>query len=136
LLNTPEEWSNLRRRWFGSVSEIADLEFQRRTWLSPPTPSPHWSYVEFCCKYPDQAQLQFALNRGHLKPAEFALLADLGKAISDHEAPKGDCYDHPAILRDAAWLAVVTLAEATRKRLLAIATDPVERSYLIGQERF
>jgi hypothetical protein len=31
---TPEELANLRRQWFGSVYEIADIEYQRRTWLT------------------------------------------------------------------------------------------------------
>jgi hypothetical protein len=44
---TPEEWANLRRWWFGSVYEVADMEFQRRTWLTPPTPSQHWSMCSF-----------------------------------------------------------------------------------------
>jgi hypothetical protein len=57
---TPEEWADLRRQWFGSVYEIADIERQRRTWLNPPNSGPHWSYVEFCCKYPDAGQFKFA----------------------------------------------------------------------------
>src|SRR5579872_4471932 len=81
----PEEWADLRCQWFGSVNEIANLEMQRSTWLAPPTPSPHWSYVEFCSKFPGTDQLEYALDRGHLSRAEFDLLAALCGAIGKHQ---------------------------------------------------
>ena len=129
---TQEDWANLRRQWFGSVHEIADIELQRNTWLAPPTPSPHWSYVEFCCCFPNDDQLKSALDRGHLSEAEFDLLASLGKAIGEHQPPQGNHYDHPAILADPAWQAVVANAEKARQKLLLIARDPEERSFLTG----
>jgi hypothetical protein len=107
---------------------------QRRTWLAPPTPSPHWSYVEFCCSYPAPEQLEFARNSGHLSKAEFDLLATLKKAISEHEPPRGDAYDHRAILADPAWHRVVEKATKAREELLALSVDPVERNYLMGSQ--
>ncbi|SED53817.1 hypothetical protein SAMN05519104_3762 [Rhizobiales bacterium GAS188] len=130
--NTLEEWANLRRWWFGSVYEIADIGFQRRTWLNPPTPSPHWSYVEFCESYPSADQLQFARTRGHLSTEEFELLAALGNAIARHKPPGGDWYAHLAILEDPAWHVVVAMAEQIRRQLLTLTDDPIERSYLLG----
>ena len=126
-----EDWANLRRWWFGSVYEIADIDFQRQTWLSPPNSSPHWSYVEFCCSYPAADQLQFARDRGHLSSKEFELLSALGEAILSHMAK--DDYDNRAILEDPSWLAVVAKAEFTRQQLLAITVDVIEQSYLTGK---
>jgi hypothetical protein len=125
---TPEDWAFLRRQWFGSVYEIADICFQRRTWLTPPTSSPHWSYVEFRCSYPDADQLQFARGHGHLSSKEFDLLSALGAAIHSYRA--NDDYDNTAILEDPGWHSVVAKAETIRQRLLAITMDTVERKYL------
>jgi hypothetical protein len=110
------------------------MELQRSTWLSPPTPSPHWSYVEFCCSFPQPDQLQFAFDRRHLSVSEFDLLTALGRAIAGHEPPQGDAYDHRAILADPAWRAVVATAERARQELLALTNDPIERSYLLGDQ--
>jgi hypothetical protein len=128
---TPEDLASLRRQWFGSVYEIADIGYQRRTWLTPPTSSPHWSYVEFCCSYPDADQLQFARDHGHLSAKEFDLLSAVGEAILSQRA--NDDYDNGAILEDSGWYAVVAKAETVRQQLLAITVDAVERSYLTGE---
>jgi len=127
---TPKNWANLRRQWFGSVYEIADIRYQRRTWLTPPTSSPHWSYVEFCCSYPDADQLQFARDHGHLSSKEFDLLSAVGEAIRSHRA--NDDYDNAAILEDPGWHSVVAKAEAVRQQLLAMTIDTVEQNFLTG----
>src|SRR5262249_4963104 len=119
-----------RRQWFGSVYEIADIDYQRRTWLTPPDSSPHWSYVEFCCSYPDPDQLRELLDRGHLGPKEFELLTELHEAIASHKAM--DDHDNRAILEDPSWHAVVAKAEQIRQQLLAMTEDAVEKSYLMG----
>jgi hypothetical protein len=126
-----EDRANLRRQWFGSVREMADIDYQRRTWLSPPDNNPHWSYIEFCSSYPDADQLKFAQDRRHLNAEEFELLIALGDAINSHKAK--DDYDNRAILEDPSWRAVVSKAEAIRQRLLALTVDAVERSYLSGK---
>jgi len=126
-----EDPANLRRQWFGSVHKISDIDYQRRTWLSPPDNSPHWSYIEFCSSYPDADQLKFARDRGHLNAGEFELLIALGDAINSHKAK--DDYDNRAILEDPSWRAVVSKAEAIRQRLLALTVDAVERNYLSGK---
>ena len=126
-----EDLANLRRQWFGSVYEMADIGYQRRTWLSPPNSSPHWSYIEFCSSYPHADQLEFARDRGHLNSEEFDLLVALLEAILSHKAK--DDYDNRAILEDPDWRGVVAKAEAIRQRLLALTVDAVERSYLMGK---
>jgi hypothetical protein len=130
---TPEQWADLRCWWFASVHEIADLELQRRTWLDPLNQNPHWSYVEFCCCFPDADQLRDAREKGHLSVREFKLLTGLGAAIDSHEPPAGKSYDHLAILEQPTWLAVVTKAEQVRQQLLALTKDSVERSHLMGE---
>jgi hypothetical protein len=121
---------NLRRQWFSSVREMADIDYQRRTWLYPPDDSPHWSYIEFCCSFPDADQLKFSRDRGHLNAEEFELLIALGEAINCYEAK--DDYDNREILEDPNWRTVVSKAEGIRQRLLALTVDAVERSYLVG----
>jgi hypothetical protein len=128
---TSEDLANLRRQWFGSVYEIADIDYQRRTWLTPPTSSPHWSYAEFCCSYPDDDQLQFARDRGHLNSKEFELLAALHEALISYIAT--DDHDNRAILEDPGWHAVVAKAEQIRQQLLTLTVDAVEQGYLKGQ---
>jgi hypothetical protein len=125
--------ANLRRQWFESVYEIADMEYQRRTWLTPPDSGPHWSYVEFCCSYPGVDQLQFARDRGHLSAKEFELLAALDEALISYQAPGLNDYDSRAVLEDPAWHAVVAKAERIRQQILTLTVDPIERSYLIGR---
>jgi hypothetical protein len=127
----PEDLANLRRQWFGSVYEIADMEYQRRTWLTPPNSSPHWSYVEFCCSYPAADQLQFARDRGHLSAKEFELLTSLSEALAAYRAI--DDYDLHAILEDPGWHAVVAKAQQIRQQLLALTLDRIEQSYLLGK---
>ncbi|CCD94101.1 hypothetical protein BRAO375_310001 [Bradyrhizobium sp. ORS 375] len=78
--------ARLRRQWFGSVHEIADISYQRRTWLAPPIGSQHWCYVEFCYSYPDADQLQFARDCGYLISQEFNLLSATDEAIRSPRA--------------------------------------------------
>ncbi len=107
------------------------MEYQRRTWLTPPNSSPHWSYVEFCCSYPDANQLQSARDHGYLSAKEFELLTALDEALISHRAT--DDYDNRAILEDPAWHAVVATAQHIRKQLLTLTVDPIEKSYLMGK---
>jgi hypothetical protein len=128
---TSEVAATLRRQWFDSVYEIADIEYQRRTWLTPPDRSPHWTYVEFCCSYPDADDLQAARDNGYLSAEVFELLAALDEALVSYTA--ADAYDHRAILEDPNWHAVVAKAEQIRQQLLTLTVDPVEQRHLMGQ---
>ena len=127
--------ADLRDWWFDSVREIADLDFQRRTWLNPPTPSPHWSFVEFRECFPKADQLDDAKRRGFLSAEEHAIMMDVHNALSlqSYKPPGGKEYDHEAILADPAWHAVAAKADAARRRLLELTNDPRERRSLLGQ---
>jgi alkanesulfonate monooxygenase SsuD/methylene tetrahydromethanopterin reductase-like flavin-dependent oxidoreductase (luciferase family) len=122
----------LRRYWFSSVQQVSDLALQRRTWLDPTNRNPHWSYVEFASSYPDSSQLAGAYADGWLTASEFGILSELGRAIDAHSAPKGNNYDHAAILKDPAWHVVVEAAERARLQLLTTITDHSERQMLLG----
>ncbi|MFG1179667.1 hypothetical protein V5F31_06620 [Xanthobacter sp. V7C-4] len=126
-----EERTLLRKLIFWSVNELADLPLQRRTWLNPPTPSPHWTYVEFCCSYPDFEQLTFYRDHNIISADEFEALTPLYDAIIAHAPPGSRLYDHVAILDDPAWHEVVALAERVRQRIIALVSDPDERQCLM-----
>lgn len=121
---------HLRCNWFGCVQDLSDLDLQRSKWLDLTNTNPHWSYLEFCCKYPMAEELENALAEGWLTDAEFSALSELKQAINDHAAPGGDNYDLAAILEDPAWHQVVELAKKTRERLLTMVKDDAERRAL------
>jgi hypothetical protein len=114
---------------------IADLDHQRRTWLNPPTPSPHWSFVEFRECFPKVDQLDDAKRRGFLSDAEHAIMTGVHDALSpqSYKPPGGKEYDHEAILADPAWRAVAAKADAARRRLLELTDDLRERRSLLGE---
>lgn len=120
----------LRCDWFASIQELSDQKLQKRTWLDLTNTNPHWSYVEFCASYPDESQLHTAYAGRWLTASEFEILSELGRAIEAHSAPKGDSFDHAAILEDPAWHDVIEMAELARQRLLAIVTVGEEREAL------
>ncbi|MDI4664949.1 hypothetical protein K9U40_11500 [Xanthobacter autotrophicus] len=128
-----EERALLRKLIFQSVNELADLPLQRRTWLNPPTPSPHWSYVEFCCSYPDLDQLTFDRDHNIISADEFEALIPLCDAIIAHDPPGSRPCDHVAILNDPAWHEVITLAERVRQRLIVLVSAPEERQCLLDR---
>jgi hypothetical protein len=125
-----ETQSILRRDWFLSVQEISDIQLQRRTWLDPNNRNPHWSYIELCCCYPADDQLEDGRRWEYLSVEELELLQKLGNALAVHQAPGGNGYDNAAIVDDPAWHEVVALAEHVRHSLLALVDDPLERRAL------
>jgi hypothetical protein len=132
-IDEPDEVAaRLRAMWFASVAEIADIDLQRRRWLDPTNTNPHWSYVEFCCTYPDSDQLTDARARGWLAARQFDILSDLLHTILNHSAPGGDDYDNAAVLADPAWLEVVARAQRAREELLSTVTNEAERNALSG----
>jgi len=122
----------LRRWWFCRVSEISDLDLQRRTWLDPINQNPHWSYIEFVESYPKDDQLSHALQQGWLTADEFKILSELRRILVAHSPPGGNDYDNAAILKDRAWHSVVEAAGGARQKLLSITTDQHEREMLLG----
>ena len=124
----------LRTSWFSSVSEIADLDLQRRTWLDMTNRNPHWSFIEFACSYPDRDQVSQARREGWLSAEESRALNDL-RLILDGYSPPGDYpYDNAAVLADPAWRSVVDAADRAKQQLLSVVHDQREREVLLGIE--
>jgi hypothetical protein len=122
----------LRTSWFGSVSEISDIDLQHRSWLDLTNRNPHWSYIEFTCSYPDCAQMSQARQEGWLSAAEFEILNEFRRVLVAYSPPRNDHYDNAAILDDPAWRSVVEAAEHAKQQLLSITTDQREREVLLG----
>ena len=122
----------LRRWWFGSVHEIADLDLQRRTWLDIKNENPHWSLVEFVASYPDDDQLQHALAQNCLTSDEFDILSNFRRILVEYSPPGGKYYDHAAVLDDPAWHSVVAAAEHARQQLLSMTSNKQEQAMLLG----
>jgi hypothetical protein len=122
-----------RKGWFGSLHQIADLDYQQRTWLNPPNPSPHWSHEGFREDVPNEHELDAGRRRGLLTEEEHAIMSSVYESVAAYEPPGGKEYDHEAILADPAWHAVVAKADAARRRLLELTDDPRERCSLLGE---
>jgi hypothetical protein len=122
----------LRSWWFCLVSEISDLDLQRRTWLNRTNQNPHWSYIEFASSFPEHDQIVHAHQQGWLTAGEFEILNGLRLALDTYSPPGGDHYDNAAVLDDPAWHAVVEAADRGKQQLLSIATDQHEREALFG----
>lgn len=126
------EGDQLRSWWYCLVSEISDIDLQRRTWLDRTNQNPHWSYVEFVSSFPDHDQISHAHQQGRLTAGEFKILDELGRVIDAYSPPRNDHYDNAAVLDDPAWHSVVKAADRAKQRLLSIATDQHEREMLSG----
>lgn len=132
---------NVRRSLFTSVSELADLEFQRATWLDPEMQNPHYGYVEFVeCFYDlaagsydaddpasDKAPLRHWVGSGVLTQAEMDVIWPLHLALRVYRPQ--DCYDHNAILDDPAWQSVSLAASNAKDGLARIGLSPEELNY-------
>jgi len=123
--------AQLRRDWFTSVNEIADIDLQRRRWREATGWNPHWSYVAFVSSFPDDDELAEARDGGWLSADEFRILRELLLTLVEHEAPGGDDFDHVAILNDPAWHDVVEAARVAKRQLLEIVAAPEEREALL-----
>lgn len=124
-----------RRSWLESISEFADYDLQRRSWLGGDEyKSPYWSFVEWMCRYFDDYSLSFGyaqfVDEGLVSQEEADAVSEFHAAAETYNAPRGDNYNPAAILSDPAWLRVVSLADTARLRLLAIITEPSERDLL------
>ena len=124
-----------RQNWLESIAEFADLELQRRSWLGGNDyNSPYWSFVEWMCRYFDDYSLSSGyatfVADGLVSQEEADALREFHSAADAYKAPRGDSYNHSAILADPDWLHVVSLADAARLSLLTVIKEPSERKLL------
>jgi hypothetical protein len=126
--------NQLRTSWFGSVSEIADIDLQRRTWMDMTNRNPHGSFIEFACSYPDRDQVSQACREGWLSAEERRILNDLRLCLDGYSPPGDYPYDNGAVLADPAWRSVVEAADRAKQQLLRIVHDQRELKVLLGSE--
>ena len=127
-----------RRRWLSSIQEFADLATQRRRWLDPGEPSPHYSFVEYICCYFDDLHLTSddggygsAVADGYVTGREAATVAEFHALADAYEPPKGEEFEGERVLEDPNWLRVVEAARIAQAALLPLLTDAEERKLLL-----
>ncbi len=125
-----------RLQWLACLQDFADLDLQFRMWLDPSNTNPHWSYVEFMCKYFDDtlhsSDYSWALREGLVTQAEVDVVASLHVLLVAHQSPSGNDLDNLAVLDDPAWRAITTEAATIQVRLLALLTAPSEIQMLLA----
>jgi hypothetical protein len=129
-----ETAGQLRTSWFGSVSEISDIDLQRRSWLDPTNQNPHWSFIEFVSSYPDHHQILQARQDGWLSAKEAEILDGLRPLLDGYSPPRDNPYDNLGVLDDPAWHSIVAAASRAKERLLSITNDQRERAVLLGND--
>jgi hypothetical protein len=127
---------------FNSLASLADIEFQKATWLDPEMQNPHFTYVEFVECFYDACSGDWRVSDKNAPSAPFAsifaasrideaerdLLWDVHLALRADVHP--DDYDHPSILSSESWARVVGAAERAVQQLRSSLTDPKEREAL------
>jgi hypothetical protein len=72
-----------RQNWLCCLLSLADFELQRERWLNKEITNPHWSYVEFMCKYFDDCCVKdyaLMIEEGLLSQPEFDCIKDFHEA--------------------------------------------------------
>ena len=124
-----------RLRWLSSIQEYADDHTQHRLWLDHTNLNPHWTFVELYSCYFDDLNLgdgggyDWAIDDGLVSAQEARTLAAFHSAADTYNSPTDD-YDHPAILADPKWQAVVAKARWGQHMLLDLIDDAEERDAL------
>ena len=126
-----------RLGWLSSIQEYSDYGLQESSWLGGLEPNnPHWSYAEFLCSYFHGCGVEDGyadyVRDGIITASEAQAIAQFHAAADSYQPPRGDVYDHAAILADPRWHQVVSFALAARKELLGLLTDSDEVAALAG----
>lgn len=124
---------NWRPNWLSSINELTSLDLQKRSWLDPKAPSPHWSFGEFMCSYFDDLGVENnykdPLERGLLSQQEFEILRVWHEQLDKYEAPNKNNYAVQKILNDSKWLAIIEIGKQAKNNLGQII-DETERKIL------
>jgi len=104
-------------------------------WLNELNQNPHFSYIEYMCKYFDDLCFDadgydWAIKQRLVSEDEARAVAGFHEIASDYESPTDD-YDHRAILSDPNWKQVVDAAKLAQASLIKIIEDPKERRVLM-----
>ena len=126
---------NWRTRWLSSIEEFANLDDQKRLWLDPVGTNPHYSFREYFNCYFDDLDLNegydSAMREGFVSTEEATAVAEFHELADKYQEPRGDVYDHAAILNDPNWIEVVEAAKRAQVALSKIIDDPFERRLLL-----
>lgn len=133
------DWIELRRnwrpQWLSLIQQFADIETQREKWLDLTNTNPHWSFIEYMCCYFNDIGLNNGygewVSRGLATEEEVAAVQRFHTLADSYKSPRGDNYDHKAVLEDPRWLNVVCAAKAAQQRLAQIITEPAELKLLL-----
>jgi hypothetical protein len=115
----------LRLLWLDSIAEVGNLELQRVAWLNSQNRNPHWSFIELVESYLEQFELRdgygCAVASGIVSVKEAALASEFHDLLVAYEPPKGDEYDHAAILGDPQWHAMCAAAQKSLEDILLLS---------------
>ncbi len=126
---------NWHRDWLTSICEIANGDEQKIKWLDPENTNPHWSFVEYCCKYFDDLRISNigyigAVSEGLIDQTEADAVQDFHR-VFDHYSEPTDFYDSEILLADPEWLAVTEAAKRACLALRQLISDPEEVRILL-----
>ncbi|WP_156382228.1 MULTISPECIES: hypothetical protein [unclassified Aureimonas] len=145
--NLYERRKQWRLLWLSSLSEIADIEMQKATWLNinPITWNPHYTFLEFIISYIESIEITFGVfedradyisqaspvltyhvSNGLITNDELEAVGNLHAMICAYRPPNDDYYDHEGIIDDCNWQAVVAAAATARSRLMSLILDSSE----------
>ena len=123
-----------RLSWLDSIEEFSNAEAQAARWGVDP--SPHYSYIEYCCCYFDDLALNDkadgyveALQTGLVSNAEVEAVDLFHQSLCQYQPPT-TIWDNDGILADPDWQNVIAKAAQAKVALLAIITDDIERWHL------
>lgn len=124
----PELW---RARWLNCINDLTCLPLQQASWLDRTTSNPHWSFVEFMCKYFDDLILEegysYAIEEGWVSKEEVACIQHWHDLLDQYQAPNQNNHDRAAILADKQWQLIVQVGlEATQKLTCFLTPEEIE----------
>ena len=116
----PETRQRWRTNWIDCLRELADIEYQRSTWLSTKPLSAHYTFVEFVeCYYDTITHLGYdeLVRRCVVTAAEAQTVMRFHHLLEKYEPPNDDPYAVDAILTDPNWHTVVDAASEALNQL-------------------
>ena len=113
--------NNWRPRWLSSINELTSLDLQKKSWLDTKVRNPHWSFIEFMCKYFDDLALddnyKDPLQRGLLTSQEFEIIKEWHEELNNYNSPDNDDSNDDAILKDPAWVKILQIGLIAKSEL-------------------
>ena len=122
-----------RLNWLRAISDAADVDMQRATWLNPENGNPHFSFTECVSCYFDDLRLgsgyNAAVNGGLVTEQEAVLASNFHTAFNRYVEVNSDQSDE-SVLADPKWLVVVREAAMLKRKLLDYLLAGDERTVL------